>query len=77
MAKQIDDEQVYAATIELLLAKGMQGNDKMIARKAHVNEVTLFRKYGSKAQLVAAALAHERDQMTVDSVDYTGDVSPI
>ncbi|MCO5182718.1 MAG: TetR/AcrR family transcriptional regulator [Anaerolineae bacterium] len=76
MAKQIDDEQVYAATIELLLAKGYAGaTTKMIARKAHVNEVTLFRKYGSKAQLVAAALAHERDQMAVDSVDYTGDVS--
>lgn len=78
MAKQIDDEQVYAATIELLLAKGYAGaTTKMIARKAHVNEVTLFRKYGSKAQLVAAALAHERDQMAVDSVDYTGMFRPI
>jgi AcrR family transcriptional regulator len=76
MARQIDDNDIFEATIDVLLAKGYAGaTTKTIARKAGVNEVTLFRRYGSKAQLVAAAMTHEREQMAVDSIVYTGDVT--
>jgi AcrR family transcriptional regulator len=75
MAKQIADSQVYKATIETLLAHGYAGaTTKRIAKQAGINEVTLFRKYGSKAKLVAAAVAHERIQLAAQEIVYTGDV---
>lgn len=75
MAKQIADSQVYTATIDILLAHGYAGaTTKRIAKQAGINEVTLFRKYGSKAKLVAAAVAHERIQLAAQEIAYTGDV---
>lgn len=75
MAKLIDDADVFAATIDVLLANGYTGaTTKGIAEAASINEVTLFRKYGSKAQLVTAALLHERSQMEGQAPIYTGDL---
>lgn len=75
MAKQIDDGQVFAATVDVLLANGYAGaTTKLIAEAAGINEVTLFRKYGSKAQLVAAALLHERATLEEQPVAYSGDL---
>lgn len=75
MPRQIEDSQVYTATVDVLLAHGYAGaTTKLIAAAAKVNEVTLFRKYGSKAQLVSAALAHERAALTKQPISYTGDL---
>lgn len=75
MAKQIDDAQVFTATVDVLLANGYAGaTTKSIAEAAEINEVTLFRKYGSKAGLVRAALQHERSQMADEAVAYSGDL---
>jgi AcrR family transcriptional regulator len=75
MAKQIDDAEVFTATVDVLLANGYAGaTTKTIAKAAGVNEVTLFRKYGSKAQLVTAALLHERAQMVGQGVTFSGDL---
>ena len=75
MAKQIPDSQVYTATIETLLAHGYAGaTTKRIAKQAGINEVTLFRKYGSKAKLVTAAVAHERVHIMAQKIEYTGDL---
>lgn len=75
MARQIDDAVVFAATVDVVLANGYAGaTTKAIAEAAGVNEVTLFRKYGSKAQLVTAALLHERAQIEADAPVYTGDL---
>ncbi len=76
MAKQINDEQVYEAVLSVLLEKGYAGaTTKLIAKKAGINEVTLFRKYGSKSELVAAAVAHQRFKFDHSPVEYTGDVT--
>ena len=76
MAKQIDDADVFLATVDMLLANGYAGaTAKMTAEAAGINEVTLFRKYGSKAELVAAALLHERAALEKEQpVAYTGNV---
>ncbi len=76
MPKQISDNVVYKATIETLIARGYAGaTTKLIAEAAGINEVTLFRKYGNKAQLVAAAVTHESIQFDEDAIVYTGDVA--
>ena len=74
MPKQISDTLVYEATIETLIARGYAGaTTKLIAEAAGINEVTLFRKYGNKAQLVAAAVGHEGEQLAEEAIAYTGD----
>ena len=75
MARPIDDGKIFAATVDALLAHGYAGaTTKTIAHAAGVNEVTLFRKYGSKAQLVTAALLHERAQMVGQEIAFSGDL---
>ncbi len=75
MAKQINDEEVYEAVLFTLLENGYAGSTtKRIAQKAGMNEVTLFRKYGSKSELVAMAVAHLRFKFDHSPVEYTGDV---
>lgn len=76
MAKLIADDQVYTATIDTLLQHGYAGaTTKRIAKQAGINEVTLFRKYGSKAKLVVAAVSHERMTTQSQEAIYTGDVA--
>jgi len=75
MAKQINDEEVYEAVLQTLVENGYGGaTTKLIAKKAGINEVTLFRKYGSKGELVAAAVAYERYKMDDTKIQYTGDL---
>ncbi|MEM8859578.1 MAG: TetR/AcrR family transcriptional regulator [Chloroflexota bacterium] len=75
MAKQIKDEQVYESVLETLIENGYSGSTtKKIAQKAGMNEVTLFRKYGSKGELVAAAIRYERLKMDDTKIQYTGDL---
>ena len=57
MPKVVTPEQIFNAVIELLIKKGYAGTTtKEIARLANINEVTLFRKYGNKAQLIIQAM---------------------
>lgn len=73
MPKQISDKAVFEATVETLMARGYAGaTTKLIAQAAGINEVTLFRKYGNKAQLVAAAVGYNASQLEL--VPYSGDV---
>ena len=76
MAKKIEDGQVFTATVDVLLANGYAGaTTRLIAEEAGINEVTLFRKYGSKERLVSAALQHERATLELHPVAYTGDLA--
>lgn len=76
MPKQVNDNEVFLAVTKLLVERGYAGTTtKQIAREANVNEVTLFRKYGSKAELVTQAIAQYAIQEDIDAlVMYTGDV---
>ena len=75
MPRQIDEEKLFDAVIEALVAGGYgQATTKMIAEKAGVNEVTLFRKYGSKAGLVRAALGHILETSALHDVRYSGEL---
>lgn len=76
MPKIIKDEQVFKAVIQVVAERGYTGaTTKQMARAAKVSEVTLFRKYGSKQQLVRAAIsALIRTTDLASAAQYTGDI---
>jgi len=59
MPKVIDTDNLFRTTVQLFANLGYEATTTQeIARRAGVNEATLFRRYGSKAKLIAAALTH-------------------
>ena len=59
MPKVIDLDSLFEATVEVFAERGYgAATTQEIAARAGVNEVTLFRRYGSKAALVETALTH-------------------
>lgn len=57
MPKVIDLEGVFDAAVGLLAERGYEGvTVQAIAQAAGISEVTLFRRFGTKAALIAAAL---------------------
>lgn len=77
MPKIIEDAKVYRAVIETIMESGYaSATTKLIAEAAGANEVTLFRKYGNKAELVRQAIIAIIEQIDFASVvRYTGNVS--
>ena len=75
MPKIIQDEEVFEATIDMVLKQGYAGaTTKSIAQSAGVSEATLFRKYGSKNRLIAAAVNHQFQDLNRSKMEYTGDL---
>lgn len=75
MPKIIADETIYEATIKVIMERGYTGaTTKQIAETAEISEVTLFRKYESKANLVKQAIAFLAEQLDYETkAQYTGD----
>jgi len=76
MPKIVYDEDIFQAVIRVINERGYNGaTTKQMAKAAGVSEVTLFRKYGSIAQLVKLAIRAIADQMDFESIkQYSGDV---
>jgi len=76
MPKIIHDEDIFKAVKRVIIERGYAGaTTKEMADAAHVSEMTLFRKYKSKAQLVRLAIISIADQMSFDAEAlYSGDV---
>ena len=77
MPKTVTDAQIYKAALQTVIEKGYTGaTTKQIALAADINEVTLFRKYGTKAELVKQAINNMVEQMDFQfTARYTGDVA--
>jgi AcrR family transcriptional regulator len=59
MPKLIDTESLFRATIDVFAERGYDAlTTQEVARRAGINEVTIYRRFGTKAALVEAALAH-------------------
>ncbi|MCA9996191.1 MAG: TetR/AcrR family transcriptional regulator [Anaerolineales bacterium] len=76
MPKIIEDQQIYR---DIMLAVTKHGyaaaTTKRLAQAAGVGEVTLFRRYGNKAQLVKQAMLALAEEADFEAtVHYTGDV---
>lgn len=73
MPKVIDEANVFRAVVSMLVSHGYEGaTTKEIAEIAGVNEVTLFRKYGSKAELFEKAVNHQLSDTPLNKLAYTG-----
>lgn len=59
MPKLIDVNRLFDATLAVFAERGFDGTTtRDIAERAGVNEVTIFRRHGSKAALINSAFAH-------------------
>lgn len=75
MPPTIPDEQFLDAALEVLVQRGYAGaTTREIAEVAEVNEVTLFRRFGSKSNLLSAAVEREAKAFEAAGVEYTGDL---
>ena len=76
MPKIVTDAHVFETVVKMIETHGYAGaTTKQIAEAAQINEVTLFRKYGSKVQLVKEAISHYASHAEVETaVTYTGDL---
>jgi len=75
MPKVIDETKIFGAALEILIAHGYEGaTTQKIAEASGVNEVTLFRKYGSKAGLFEKAIEHQLADTPLNKLSYTGDL---
>jgi AcrR family transcriptional regulator len=77
MPKIVKDEDVYDAAIKAVIERGYSGaTTKQIAEAADISEVTLFRKYGNKAELVKRAIRAMAAEIDLESASrHTGDIS--
>ncbi len=76
MPKVIDVDGLFDATVTVFAERGYRATTtKEIARRAGVNEVTLFRRYGGKAALINAALTHALAESPFARLASTDDVT--
>jgi len=77
MPKIVKDEEIYQAVIQVISERGYSGaTTKQMAEAANVSEVTLFRKYGSKQQMVKQAISYILVQTDFASAaHYTGEMA--
>ena len=76
MPKIVNDNDLYRAVIQVVSERGYAGaTTRQMAAAAGVSEVTLFRKYSSKKQLVRQAIQAILEQSDFEvAARYTGDL---
>jgi AcrR family transcriptional regulator len=66
---------MFDAALKVLAERGYSGaTTRRIADAAGVNEVTLFRRFGDKRQLILAAIHADIDRFASDGLSATGDL---
>ena len=76
MPKVIDESKVFDAALEMLESHGYEGaTTRKIAAAAGINEVTLFRRYGTKAGLFEKAISHRLSDTPLTEIEPTGDLA--
>ena len=75
MPKIIDLDHLFQAAVRVFSEHGYgAATTQEIASQAGVSEVTLYRRFGTKAKLVAAALSHVLAQAPLGRVEASDDV---
>ncbi len=75
MPRKINEQRVFETVIRLWVDQGYAGTTtKQIAQLAGVNEATLFRRYGGKAELVVLAIRRPLRNVPLRTLTATGDV---
>jgi len=77
MPKRIDEQNLFFEVIRTIVQRGFaKATTKQIAEAAGINEVTLFRKYGTKAGLIQAAFQHIAATSPLKDLAYSGELEP-
>lgn len=74
---QLDDTQlaILEGTMQCIYKRGFQNlTTKCIAEEAGVNEVTIFRRFGTKTAVLDALFQREAQSIAVTAVYYTGNL---
>ncbi|MDJ0755275.1 MAG: TetR/AcrR family transcriptional regulator [Ardenticatenaceae bacterium] len=75
MARTITDDHILEAALHVLATKGYAGaTTREISAAAEINEVTLFRRFGNKKNLLMAAVEQEVENFQAGKIEYTGDL---
>jgi AcrR family transcriptional regulator len=75
MARIIADDHILDAALDVITQQGYAGaTTREIAAAAGINEVTLFRRFGSKQNLLLAAVEREAERFHAAELAYTGDL---
>lgn len=76
MPKIIDEKAIYKAVIPFFSLKGYQGSTtRELAAVAGISEITLFRKFGTKATLLIEAIGSIFEELDIEnSISFTGDL---
>lgn len=73
MPRYINEENLFLAVVQTIGQMGIEkATTKQIAKAAQVNEVTLFRKYGTKLGLIQAAFEHIMKSSPLQGLKYSG-----
>jgi len=64
MPRKVSDEDLFGPAIAVMVEHGYEGaTTRRIAEAAGVNEVTLFRRFGTKAELLRAAMLAQLERV--------------
>ena len=75
VSPRVDDDRILDAAIAVVIARGYSGaTTREIAARAGINEVTLFRRFESKARLIQAAIHRDIAHTTAALQAPTGDL---
>ncbi len=75
MAEPVTDATMFEAALSVLADRGYAGaTTRRIAEAAGINEVTLFRRFGDKRQLILAAIHADISRLTDNGLTATGDI---
>lgn len=74
-APDATEAAILEAALSVVGERGLKGaTTRLIAQRADVNEVTLFRRFGTKTNLIQAAIANRFAAARQEFLGYTGDV---
>jgi AcrR family transcriptional regulator len=75
VAEPVADATMFDAALKVLAERGYAGaTTRRIADAAGVNEVTLFRRFGDKRQLILAAIGADIERFANDGLTATGNL---
>ena len=75
MPKVIDEESVFRAVMNIIIARGYENaTTKDMAMAAGIHEATLFRKYENKMKLVTLAIEKQFLMVPLAKLTYSGDL---
>lgn len=75
MPKAISDNQIIDAALEVIVQYGYDGaTTRQIATAAGINEVTLFRRFGNKQNLLKAVVEQEAAHFHAAGIEHSGDL---